>query len=49
MMTAFEMKESEFKTVFPSTHVDRVIRKPFSPARIVEAINEIFITKGGTK
>src|SRR5688572_8599324 len=29
MMTAFDVNKTEFESVFPSTPVDRVMRKPF--------------------
>ena len=41
MMTAFEVNKTEFESVFPSTPVDRVMRKPFVIAQLAEAIKEI--------
>ena len=41
MMTAFDVNKSEFEAVFPSTPVDRVMRKPFVISQLAEAIKEI--------
>ena len=38
MMTMFEVNKSEFEAVFPSTPIDGVIRKPFTPSQLVEKI-----------
>src|SRR5262245_15780875 len=42
MMTAFEMNQSEFETVFPSMRVARVVRKPFSSSKLIEIIKAIY-------
>lgn len=36
MMTMFEVNKREFEAVFPSTPIDSVIRKPFTPLQLVE-------------
>ncbi len=41
MMTAFEVNKTEFDAVFPSTPVDKVMRKPFIISQLAEAIREI--------
>ncbi len=41
MMTAFEVNKPEFDAVFPSTHVDRIMRKPFVISQLADAIREI--------
>jgi hypothetical protein len=38
MMTMFEVNKREFEAVFPSTPIDGVIRKPFTPLQLVEKI-----------
>ena len=38
MMTIFEVNKPEFEAVFPSTPIDAVIRKPFTPSQLVEKI-----------
>ena len=38
MMTMFEVNKREFEAVFPSTLIDAVIRKPFTPWQVVEKI-----------
>jgi CheY-like chemotaxis protein len=38
LMTSFEVKESEFSKVFPSTHIDAFIQKPI---RIADLTNRI--------
>ena len=38
MMTVFEVNKPEFEAVFPSTPIDAVIRKPFTPSQLVEKI-----------
>lgn len=40
LMTGFEMHKHEFGTVFPSTHVDRLIRKPFDLTELTIRIGE---------
>ena len=42
LMTAFDVNKAEFEAVFPSTPVDRVIRKPFVISELAEAIKEIY-------
>jgi DNA-binding NtrC family response regulator len=42
MMTAFEVNKPEFESVFPSTPVDNVMRKPFLPSQLAEVIKEIY-------
>jgi len=42
MMTAFEVSKSEFESVFPSTPIDNIVRKPFLPPELVEAITETY-------
>jgi CheY-like chemotaxis protein len=41
LMTAFEVNKTEFEAVFPSTPVDKVMRKPFAISQLAEAIKEI--------
>ena len=41
-MTAFEVSKNEFSQVFPSTEVDNVIRKPFTPSKLAEIIREAY-------
>jgi DNA-binding NtrC family response regulator len=38
MMTMFEVNKPEFESVFPSTPIDAVIRKPFVPSQLIEKI-----------
>jgi CheY-like chemotaxis protein len=38
MMTMFELNQQKFEAVFPSTLIDGVIRKPFTPSHLVEKI-----------
>jgi DNA-binding NtrC family response regulator len=38
MMTMFEVNKPEFEAVFPSTPIDAIIRKPFTPSQLVEKI-----------
>ena len=42
MMTMFEVDKRKFEAVFPSTPVDGVIRKPFTPSHLVEKNTRIF-------
>src|SRR5919197_1206951 len=42
MMTAFEVNKPEFESVFPSTPIDRVMRKPFLPSLLADEIKEIY-------
>jgi hypothetical protein len=44
MMTMFEVNKPEFEAVFPSTPIDGVIRKPFTPSQLVEKIKGFFAT-----
>jgi CheY-like chemotaxis protein len=41
MMTAFEVNKLEFESVFPSTPVDSVMRKPFVPSKLAEMIEQL--------
>jgi CheY-like chemotaxis protein len=41
LMTAFEVNKTEFESVFPSTPVDKVMRKPFAISQLAEAIKEV--------
>jgi CheY-like chemotaxis protein len=41
MMTAFDVK-TEFEATFPSTPVDKVMRKPFVISQLADAIKEIY-------
>ena len=45
LMTAFDVNMTEFRAVFPSLHVDEVVRKPFLPSRLAEKINEVLIAR----
>ena len=38
MMTAFEVRDSEFSKVFPSTHVDGFVQKPISIKDLTDKI-----------
>jgi DNA-binding NtrC family response regulator len=38
MMAMFEVNKPEFEAVFPSTPIDAVIRKPFTPSQLIEKI-----------
>jgi DNA-binding NtrC family response regulator len=44
MMTMFEVNKPEFEVVFPSTPIDAVIRKPFTPSQLVEKIRGFLCT-----
>lgn len=46
LMTAFEVRDNEFSTVFPSTSVDGFVQKPI---RIKELTNKIFSIIGEFK
>ena len=46
LMTAFEIRDSEFSKVFPSTHVDGFIQKPIG---IKELTDKILSLVGETK
>jgi response regulator RpfG family c-di-GMP phosphodiesterase len=41
MLTAFEVNMKEFNTVFPSTRVDKIIRKPFNISSLTEMVRTI--------
>lgn len=41
MMTAFEVNKSEFESVFPSTKIDSVLRKPFTPSKLLAIVERI--------
>lgn len=47
----FEANKQEFEAVFPSTPIDGVIRKPFTPSHVVEKIRGFLDTmaQGTTK
>jgi DNA-binding NtrC family response regulator len=51
MMTMFEVNKSEFEAVFPSTPIDGVIRKPFTPSQLVEKLKGFLatMTQGTTR
>ena len=51
MMTMFEVNKPEFEAVFPSTPIDAVIRKPFTPSQLVEKIRGLLgaIAQGTTR
>jgi len=51
MMTMFEVNKTEFEAVFPSTPIDAVIRKPFTPSQLVEKIRGFLgtMTQGTTR
>jgi len=40
-MTAFEVNMKELNMVFPSTHVNNIIRKPFKISTLVEMVDTI--------
>ena len=42
LMSAFDVSKTEFEAVFPSTPVDKVMRKPFVISDLAEAIKEIY-------
>jgi DNA-binding NtrC family response regulator len=46
LMTAFEIRDNEFSTVFPSTHVDGFVQKPIG---IGDLTNKILSIIGETK
>jgi len=41
MMTAFEINKTEFESVFPSTQIDSVLRKPFAPSKLVSVVEKV--------
>src|SRR5918996_5431213 len=44
MMTMFEVNKPEFEAVFPSTPIDEVIRKPFTPSQLLEKVRGLLGT-----
>src|ERR671910_612797 len=44
MMTMFEVNKPKFQAVFPSTPIDGLIRKPFTPSQLVEKIKGFLAT-----
>ncbi len=46
LMTSFEIRDSEFSKVFPSTHVDGFVQKPIG---MNDLINKILSIIGETK
>ena len=48
MMTAFEINKSEFESLFPSTHIDSVLKKPFSPLKLVTTIEKVSVSETAT-
>src|SRR5215210_3789069 len=44
LMTMFEVNKPEFEAVFPSTPIDEVIRKPFTPSQLLEKIRGLLGT-----
>ncbi len=46
LMTSFEIRDSEFSKVFPSTHVDGFVQKPIG---IRDLTNKILTIIGETK
>ena len=44
LMTMFEVNKPEFEAVFPSTPIDDVIRKPFTPSQLLEKIRGLLAT-----
>lgn len=41
-MTAFEVNKNEFSRVFPSTDIENVIRKPFTPSKLAEIVKDAY-------
>ncbi len=39
-MTAFEINKSEFEKMFPSTRIDRIIKKPFPASMFLQTIKD---------
>jgi DNA-binding NtrC family response regulator len=48
LMTMFEVNKPEFEAVFPSTPIDDVIRKPFTPSQLLEKIRGLLGTLSQT-
>jgi two-component system response regulator ChvI len=46
IMTAFDINKSEFESVFPSTPIDSVLRKPFHPSRLIAIVEKMSRSKG---
>ena len=44
LITMFEVNKPEFEAVFPSTPIDEVIRKPFTPSELLEKIRGLLAT-----
>lgn len=42
-ITAFEINSTEFSTVLPSIKVDGFIKKPFTPGKLIDAIEAIVV------
>jgi DNA-binding response OmpR family regulator len=45
VMTAFDIEKSEFESVFPSTKIDALIKKPVSMRKLIDVINAIYVSK----
>lgn len=41
MMTAFEVNIKEFESIFPSTPVSQLIRKPFAPSQLLVHVKAV--------
>jgi DNA-binding NtrC family response regulator len=41
MMTAFEINKAEFESVFPSSRIESVLRKPFAPSKLVSVVEKV--------
>ena len=46
VLTSFEIVQSEFDKVFPSTKIDAIIKKPVRIDKLVDAVNAIIVSKG---
>lgn len=44
-ISASEVNKGAFHKVFPSTEIENVIRKPFSPSRLAEIVKEAFAAR----
>ena len=49
IMTAFEINKSEFESVFPSTPIESVLRKPFVPSRLVAVVEKMTRSKSNAE
>ncbi len=49
LMTAFEIRDSEFSKVFPSTHVDGFIQKPIDIRELTSKISSIIVEPNGRR